>query len=286
MKIYDRQTKEYIEITQYGQDKLKILYGSMPGRLLLRLVVSPTFSRIYGWWNSRPESAKKIPAFIVENKIKTEDFEERTYCSFNDYFTRKLRKGAREINLEKGVLISPADAKLLVYPIDEGTRLELKGRRYTLDELVAGRLDLSSFAGGYCLVYRLCMDDYHRYCFIDSGKCGERFSLRGKLHTVSPISKDYKIYQENSRVVNVLLTDHFDTVVQIEVGALLVGKIVNREVSTFRKGEEKGYFEPGGSTIIQLFRKGCVTIADDILEQSRQHIETKVRFGESVVRKE
>ena len=150
---------------------------------------------------------------------------------------------------------------------------------------MAGGLDTAPFAGGCCLVYGLCMDDYHRYCFVDSGRMGDHFFVQGKLHTVSPISKDHKIYQENSRVVNVLMTDHFDTVIQIEVGALLVGKIKNREVIEFQKGEEKGYFEPGGSTIIQFFKKDCLTIAEDILQQSQAQIETKVRFGECVAKK-
>ncbi len=282
MKIYDRKTKQYDEIQQYGQGTLNYLYGSAPGRMLLKLVVSPMTSRIYGWWNGRKRSTRKIPEFIKTNEIRMEDFEEREFVSFNDFFTRRLRPGARNIDMTEEVLIAPADAKLLVYPVDENVRVDVKGREYTLNELVADRLDISAYAGGVCLVYRLCLDDYHRYCFVDDGNLKTSYNVKGKLHTVSPLSKAYKIYKENYRVVNVLETEHFGEVIHIEVGALLVGRIQNREVHSFCKGEEKGYFEPGGSTIIQIFRKDVVTVDGDIVEQSNKQIETKVNFGERI----
>ena len=67
----------------------------------------------------------------------------------------------------------------------------------------------------------------------------------------------------------------------VEVGALLVGKIVNHELDTFSKGQEKGFFEPGGSTII-MFVGNNIQIDEDILTQSVEGIETKVLYGEKV----
>ena len=282
MRIYDRQTKKYVEIEQFGQGALQFLYGCAAGRVLLKLAVSPFASNLYGWWNGRRASAKKIPAFVTKNGIRMEDFEDREYQSFNDFFTRKLRPGARHVETDPSVLISPADAKLLAYPVDEKTRVYVKGRTYTLEELTGGRLGLSDYAGGTCLVYRLCMEDYHRYCFIDDGRMRKRWRIRGKLHTVSPLSKDYKIYKENSRVVNLMMTRKFGEMIQIEVGALLVGRIKNRQVKRFMRGEEKGYFELGGSTILQIFRPGSIILDEDILEQSKKQTETKVLFGERV----
>ena len=286
MQIYHRDTKEYEEIAQFGQGALAYLYGSVPGRVLLKLAVSPVVSGLYGWWNGRAASAKKIPSFIEEQGIKTEDFEEREYSSFNDFFTRKLAKGARKIDRNPENLISPADAKLLVYPIHADQKVFVKGRWYTLEELVAGRLNLADYAGGTCLVYRLCMDDYHRYHYIDDGRQKRRYRIKGKLHTVSPLSKEYKVFKENTRVVNVLATRHFGDVIHIEVGALLVGKIYNHDHRMFCRGAEKGYFEPGGSTILQLFKKDVVLMDEDILEQSENGIETKVLFGEKVGRRD
>lgn len=282
MKIYDRRTKEYEEIAQYGQGALNFLYGNFFGRVLLRLAVSPCISRLYGRINSGKRSVKRIPGFISSYNINMEEYEDREYTSFNDFFARKLRPGARTIDSDPKRLISPADSKLLVYNIEDDLRIEVKGRTYSLPELLSGNEELPKYAGGLCLVYRLCVDDFHRYCFLDNGKLISQKTIRGKFHTVSPVSKDYKIYKENHRVVSFLSTENFGEVINIEVGALLIGKIVNHDITEFSKGEEKGYFEPGGSTIIQIFEKDAVKIDEDILTQSRDHIETKVRFGEGV----
>lgn len=124
------------------------------------------------------------------------------------------------------------------------------------------------------------MDDYHRYIFFDSGTLDRTYYIPGRLHTVSPIVYDfYRVFQENSRQVSVLETEHFGTVVQVEVGALMVGKIVNYPVQTFQKGEEKGYFEFGGSTIILLLEPNQVEIDSLILKYSKQGMEVKVKLG-------
>lgn len=282
MKIFDRHSGEYIETTQYGQGKLLFLYNNPFGRLLLKIVINPATSRFYGWLKRRPSSAKSIPDFIAEHGINMSDFEECKYNSFSDFFTRRLREGARTIDMSSDALISPADSKVLIYDIDDSLKMSIKGSLYTLDELVANKTDVSGYKGGKALVFRLCMDDYHRYCFIDNGIVVSSYKVNGKLHTVSSISKDYKIYKENARVVNVLNTENFGEMIQIEVGALLVGSIVNRDVNNFARGEEKGYFEPGGSTVIILLRNDAAVIDSDILEQSANGIETIVKYGERI----
>jgi len=285
MKIYDRHKKEYIETQQYGQGKLEFLYGSTFGRILLKLVISPFPSKIYGLYNSMPASKKKVQPFIQKYSISISEFEKSEYNSFNDFFTRKRKTDFINIDTNTDSLISPADSKLLVYKITDDLKVLIKGSTYTVNELVSDKTDVSDFDGGLCLVFRLCMDDYHRYCFIDSGKLLNRLYIKGKLHTVSSISKDYKIYKENSRVVNILDTEHFGQIIQIEVGALLVGKIVDHHVTSFEKGDEKGYFEPGGSTIVLLLKKNTVEIDNDIIQQSQNGIETIVKYGERIGKK-
>lgn len=82
-----------------------------------------------------------------------------------------------------------------------------------------------------------------------------------------------------------LETDHFGTVAQVEVGALMVGKIVNHEIQTFQRGEEKGYFEFGGSTIVLFLEPNQVEIDPCILEYTKQGIEVKVKLGTILGRK-
>ncbi|MBP5275621.1 MAG: phosphatidylserine decarboxylase, partial [Lachnospiraceae bacterium] len=136
MKIYDRENKTYEEIEQFGAGKLEFLYNNAFGRLFLWLAVSPLVSGINGKINSTKKSAKKIPDFIKEQGIDMRDFEDREYTSFNDFFTRKLREGKRVVDTNPTSLIAPADSKLLVYRIEEGMRLFVKGREYTVNEIL------------------------------------------------------------------------------------------------------------------------------------------------------
>ncbi len=276
MKVYQRDKKEYKEVTQYGSDTLKFLYGNAFGRILLRLAISRLPSIIYGKVRSSKRSAKKVPEFIESHGIDMTLFEDREYVSFTDFFTRKFKDGVRPVG---DGLISPADSKLLVYPADDETRIEVKGREYFLSE-ITGR-NMEEYKGGLVLVFRLCIDDCHRYCFPADGKVLEQYDIKGKLHTVSPLSSAYKIYKENTRKVSFLDTDEFGKVCFIEVGAILVGKIVDLGKKDFCKGEEKGYFEPGGSTVILILPEG-VKVDDDIMEESKRGIETEVKYGERI----
>ena len=282
MKIYDRKTKTYEDIVQYGAGKLDFLYNNPVGRIFLGIAVSPFVSNIYASKNAKKSSAKKIPAFIKEHNIDMSDFEDREYKSFTDFFTRKIRYGKRPVDMTPGALISPADSKLLVYEIEKDTVMRIKGRTYTADEILGDSENAKEFAGGYALVFRLTVDDYHRFCYPDKGCLISKRFIKGKLHTVSPVSKDHKIYMENTRLVNLLKTEKFGTIAYIEVGAMLIGRIVDNGTDVFEKGQEKGYFEPGGSTVIIMVRN--VEIDKDIMEQSASGIETKVRYGERIGR--
>lgn len=282
MKIYDRKTKTYEDIVQYGAGKLDFLYNNPVGRIFLGIAVSPFVSNVYASKNAKKSSVKKIPAFIKEHNIDMSDFEDREYKSFTDFFTRKIRYGKRPVDMTPGALISPADSKLLVYEIEKDTSMRIKGRTYTVDEILADAENAKEFAGGYALVFRLTVDDYHRFCYPDKGCLISKRFIKGKLHTVSPVSKNHKIYMENTRLVNLLKTEKFGTIAYVEVGAMLIGRIVDNGTDVFEKGQEKGYFEPGGSTVILLVKN--VEIDKDIMEQSASGIETKVRYGERIGR--
>ena len=140
------------------------------------------------------------------------------------------------------------------------------------------------FCGGYCLIFRLEVDDYHRYCYIDNGTKTDNTFIAGELHTVNPVALErYNIYKRNSREYTVLHTENFGDVVQVEVGAMMVGRIVNHHgEGGFCRGEEKGKFEFGGSTIVMLFGKDTICPDEDILRNSAEGIETVVKYGEKI----
>ena len=111
------------------------------------------------------------------------------------------------------------------------------------------------------------------------GICRE-YRIPGFFHTVQPAANDaVPIYKDNSRAVSLLRTEHFGEVIQVEVGALLVGRIVNRELKAFRRAEEKGLFEFGGSTIVMVLKKDAASILPEFLQASAEKTEREVHFG-------
>ena len=171
-----------------------------------------------------------------------------------------------------------------VYPVDEKARLHIKQTEYTIEELLRNPSLGKRYQGGYVWVLRLCVQDYHRYIYPDNAAESGRIRIPGILHTVNPVANDaYPIYKENSREYSLLKTENFRTVLMMEVGALFVGRIENRprKVSV-KRGDEKGNFAFGGSTIVLITEKNAVKPDEDILNNSREGIETRVFMGEKI----
>lgn len=280
MKIYDRAVGMYREEKEYGGAKLEFLYHTVPGRILLKLFFSRgIYSLLNGIWMKSPFSVRRIKPFVQEFHIDLSECERTEYKSFDDFFTRRC--SCRAEAGEEG-LVSPCWGRLAVYGIEKGLVLQIKGSRYTLPELVDNRLELSGYEGGTCLVYRLALEDCHRYFFCDDGEILCTEEIAGALHTVRPISEPYRVFCRNHRVCTLMRTKHYGDVVQIEVGALQVGRINNHRVEYFSRMEEKGYFSYGGSTIIQLFSAGAVEVDRDIQNLSEEGVEALVRAGEKI----
>lgn len=282
IKLYNRKTKKYEEEIEYGNTFLNVLYNNAFGRFLLKFIINPTISKIGGFYHDSFISKLKIKKFIKKNNIDITEFEKKDYKNFNEFFTRTIIENKRPLSSNKKDFISPADSKLLVYNITADLKLTIKGSTYTLNELINNEEDLSEYKNGLCLVFRLAVDDYHHYCYPDTGKLIKKNFIKGKLHTVRSVSQNYKIYKVNQREYSILKTDNFNEMIYIEVGALMVGKIINLDKKTFSKGEEKGYFKLGGSTIVILLKDNVVKIDNDILENSKNDIETKVKYREKI----
>lgn len=280
-RIYNRKTKEYEEIRQYGGKKLDVLYNT-PHRVLIPFFTGSLFSELNNLRNKLPSSADKIDPFVRENNISTEEFEGQKFYSFSDFFERSIDLKYRPKSRVKGAFLAPADSNVLRYPITEDMKVSVKGITYTLDELTGKKFDIKEYAGGECLIFRLTMSDYHHYHHVDDGRIRKRLRIKGCLHTVSDASRKRAIYKENKRVVNLIKTAHFSDIFYIEVGAMLVGKIVNNNHIRFNAGDEKGMFKLGGSTIVILVKPGKLEVDKDIIRNSAEGIETKVRVREKI----
>ncbi|MBE5927360.1 MAG: phosphatidylserine decarboxylase [Lachnospiraceae bacterium] len=283
MNYRTRDGIEHIETT--SQDELlKKLYGSAIGRFSLKILTQPVLSKIAGKFLDSSLSKFLIEPFLNSNNIDRNQYIMEGFECFNDCFTRQIKEGMREIDITPNHLISPCDCKVLSYDIEPDATFIIKNTKYTVASLLKDKKLAERYKQGNITILRLSVDDYHRYCYIDDGcKTSNRF-ISGILHTVNPIATEYaKIYAENSREYTLLHTKNFGDVIQIEVGALLVGRIKNHHNKhRFKRGEEKGMFEYGGSTIVLITNKDNVKIDTDILENTALGVETKVKMGERI----
>lgn len=262
-----------------GFDITKWLYKSVTGRIILKKLIQPKWSVLMGKFMDSGLSVLLIKPFIYKNNIDLKDFKIEKWKSFNDFFIRKIKPDARPVDMDKNSFIAPCDGLLTVY--DSSQPLVVKGVKYSLKELLRDRNLAEKFENGKCLVYRLTPSHYHRYCYIDNGiKSRNRF-IQGVLHTVQPIGlENAKVFKINSREYSLLRTENFGDIIQMEVGALFVGRILNyHQKHRFKRGEEKGRFEFGGSTIVVLTKKDEVEILPEILNSKSEY---PVKMGQIV----
>lgn len=286
MEVLNYKTKTEIEVKDHNQKSLSFLYKTAVGRIILKIIVYPWLTKIYGKYNDSKLSTRKIKSFIKNNNISMEEYEKQEYKSFNDFFTRKVNPKYREISKKEEDFISCCDNKLRVYSINKDLIFQVKGSNYNVNSILKDSNLAKKYEDGLCLIFRLCVDDYHRYIYFDDGEIVKTTKIPGNFHTVNPIAyENFQVFSENNREVSILKTKNFGTVTQIEVGALMVGKIVNYPVEKFERGEEKGYFKFGGSTIILLIEKDKLEIDPLILEYSNLEIETKLQMGEVIGKK-
>ena len=261
---------------------LRFLYRTAPGRILLKLLVRPWLSKLAGWFLSAKPSRLLIAGFRKKNGIALDgiDVPEGGFQSFNEFFSRKRLHTA--FDADPARLISPCDGRLTCFPITEDCRFSVKHTQYSLSELLKSETLARDFSGGTALIFRLAPSDYHRYCFVDDGTVTAKKKISGTLHCVRPIATEvFPVYVQNAREYAVYASANFGTLVQMEVGALLVGKIANHTASEAKRGDEKGFFQFGGSTVILLLQKDAVNVDSRFSADT----EVQVRLGECVAYK-
>lgn len=267
------------------QDRvLSFIYSHALCRLLIRPLIIPKVSEIMGHFMDSRLSAFLVKPAVKLHSIDLSQYRNSSYNSYNDFFTRQIKPELRPISDDKSVFISPCDAKLTVYPIDYDGTVSIKNTEYTFMSLFRDRRLMDEFRGGSLLVFRLTVDDYHRYCYVDSGtKTGNRI-IKGVLHTVNPAANDaVPIYKENTREYSMLHSDNFGKILMMEVGAMMVGRIVNYHGrGHVKRGQEKGRFEFGGSTVVLCVQRNKVRFDKDIIENTSNGIETIVKMGERI----
>lgn len=290
IKYIERKTGEILTEKVPGEKYLKFLYYNPLGELPLNLVVKKKFlTEFYGKKMSLSESCKKILPFIEEAEINISEAKKKVeeFISFNDFFYRELKTGARKIDYSEDVLVSPADGKILAYEnIKDKDRFFVKGDKFSLEEFFRDKNLAKKYEDGVFVIIRLAPVDYHRFHFPTDGNISESKLIDGWYYSVSThaVKQNFRIFCENKREYSVLKTEKFGDIAMFEVGATMVGGITQtyKANSFVNKGEEKGYFYFGGSTCILVFEKGKIQIDKDLLENTQKGIETKVYMGERI----
>ncbi len=289
IQVYDRETKAMIEEKIEAGWGIKILYKIPANRpcLLRKTICSNSFfSKIVGKIVNSRNSVKKIAPFIEKHKIKKEEFLKDSFDSFNDFFTRKLKKEARPIAASPVVL--PADGRYLAFENFRNTKqIVAKDSKFSLLELFGGDQKLTdTYLDGPFLIARLAPIDYHRFHFPVTGIPGAPIEFKGTFHSVNPIALKHNIkyLTQNKRLLVLIDTPNLGKVVCIAVGALFVGSIhyTYTPGQMVEKGDEMGYFSFGGSTLIVLFEPGRVQISSDLLTNTQKGIETLCKMGTSL----
>jgi phosphatidylserine decarboxylase len=274
----------------HGESFLRLLYNSKLGQLALnQLVKRKIFSEIYGRLMRGVASRKKIKPFIERYKIDGSVFEKKVehFLSFDDFFTRKLKKTARPIAVENQKVIFPCDGRHLL--IENAKKLPaffVKGQRFDLKAFLRNDELWERFKSSPLLISRLNPTDYHRFHFPCDAVIRKIYRVNGDYLSVNPIAtrERISIFFENKRIVSVLQSEDLDQFLMIEIGATCVGSITQTaEVGKlYFKGEEKGYFSFGGSTVITIFQNNRVNFCEDLRKNSSNGIELFALMGDEM----
>lgn len=269
----------------FAERELRLLYGSpLRARLTARLLARGPFSSLYGLRQRSPQSRSRIEAFVRELGVDASEAARplSSYPSLDAFFARRLRPGARPLEPDPRALLSACDARTLVFSTWElEVPLRIKGSQVTLTELTGDAALAQRFAGGGAVVFRLAPADYHRFHFPASGWAEPARRIAGPLHSVHPIALAAGAPSfRNKRAATLIQSESFGDLLMIEVGALSVGTIEQ----TYRpgrvaRGDEKGTFHFGGSTVVLLSERGRVRYEPELLERSAAGAETLLRVG-------
>ncbi len=286
----DRSTGNKVREKVPGEKWLRWLYHNPVGRIGLDAVVKrKLLSSVYGWLMDSPDSKARIECFV---KCLDIDMDEavrpiRDYKSFNDFFIRELMPQARPVDLRREAVVSPADGKVMAFEGFKGLdTFFAKGQEFSLAKFLQDQTLVDKYADGTLMIIRLAPVDYHRFHFPAEGRPTISRLINGDYYSVSPhaVKDMLEVYWENKREYCELRTEVAGDILLCEVGATMVGSIRQTYTPDTRvgKGQQKGWFKFGGSTVVMLFEKGKVRVDEDIIRNTISGYETSVKMGEGV----
>lgn len=288
IKYIDRTTGKLIEETPPAEGLLKFLYDNPFGKTAILPIAKRKFiSELYGRRMNKPSSVNKIADFVAQLQIDMTESQKSIseFTSFNDFFYRRLKPNARPIG--EG-FVAPGDGKLIAFEDVEAVgEFFVKGRKFRLPEFLNDQVLAEKYKNSSLLILRLAPNDYHRFHFPWDGIPAENIKIKGSYYSVSPyalVSNFARVFCENKRELIRFNTKEKGEMILAPIGATMVGGIVEtyQPNQPVKKGDEMGYFTFGGSTVVVLVNKNKVTIDTDILENTKNKLETFVKMGEKI----
>ena len=263
-----RETLERLVATAVSRPLLSRLTGRLSDLRLPRAVLGPAI-RLY---------ARAFGVDLGEAALPPE-----AYPSFNAFFTRRLRDGARPVDALPGVVVSPTDSRLsLIGPVPEdGLLVQVKGSRYSIEALLGSTEDAAAFrAGAYATLY-LSPAMYHRVHSPVDGRIRAWRYVPGRLFPVNAagVRSVPGLFTRNERVALFLDTEAHGPVAVVLVGAANVGRmslafadlqtnrghaaarVVPPEPVAVRRGDELGAFNLGSTVVLLLADAALVPAA-------------------------
>jgi phosphatidylserine decarboxylase len=286
IQYYERESGQLKIENVAGEKWLVWLYNNPAGEATLwALAKRKLVSSIYGKMMDRTSSAKKIHRFIEDFDIDMSSSQEQEFKNFNAFFIRKLKDNARLVDTCFNTVVSPTDGKILAYADMSNSDFIIKGFRFNVSSFLGNPVLAKKYHDGSVLIIRLAPTDYHRFHFPVSGNLTPGKKIEGDYYSVNPFAlrKKAEIFCLNKREYTIITNPLFGDVIIAEVGATMVGSIVQTyKGSSIKKGEEKGFFKFGGSTVVLLFEKGKIHIDKDLLTNTASGYETAVKMGERI----
>ena len=272
----------------YGDKWLSLIYGTSFGKIPLWLAIKRAwFSNWYGKRMDSSKSKEKIFPFIKKFDLDENEFllNPNEFKSFNEFFSRKLKENVRPIDQSSNSIIFPADGRHIgIQDLSKIERIFVKGQNFNLSALFQSDKLAHRYREGTLVISRLCPVDYHRFHFPVSGIASKPSLINGSLSSVNPIAlrKNISIFWENKRFLSFIDNERIGKVACFLVGATCVGSVNTtcKLPASVIKGEELGYFLFGGSSVLTLYEKNSVKLADDLLESTASGLELYARMGD------
>src|ERR1043166_5795843 len=283
--VFDRRTGKKLD--EFMEDAPQT-YETRPRRSLRQwLQAPPIYDRPIALYQESRYSVKNIEPFIQRHGIDMSEFKPVAYRSYAEFFDREFLPDAWPFAPDPNVLPAFAEARYFGWKrIEPEQQFPIKGKSLDAAGLLGSKERAAPFVGGPVLVARLSPVDYHHLHYPDDGRTLEQDRLGDRLWTVTWTALQNKpdIYLINERAINLVETKNFGRLGFVEIGALSVGRIVQKHPfdRPFKRGDEKAVFKFGGSAVVLFGERGKWIPSDDILAHTQQNMETLIRLGEPI----